>query len=67
MSVGAGGLAIDKAIASAVAQIPASTYPDNLGFRPPPEDEAFLRRIRTTGGQLTSVYQEIVEAGRTRA
>jgi signal transduction histidine kinase len=62
--LGAGALAIDNAIASAVAQIPASTYPDNLGFRPPPEDEAFLRRIRTTGRHLTSVYQEIVEAGR---
>jgi signal transduction histidine kinase len=63
--VGAGGLAIDQAIASAVAQIPASTYPDNLGFRPPPEDEAFLRRIRATSGQLTSVLRAIVEAGRT--
>ena len=62
--LGAGALAIDKAIASAVAQIPASTYPDNLGFRPPPEDEAFLRRIRATGRHLTGVYQEIVEAGR---
>jgi hypothetical protein len=63
--VGAGGLAIDQAIASAVAQIPASTFPDNLGFRPPPEDERFLRRIRATGGQLTSVLREIVEAGST--
>ena len=63
-ALGAGARAIDKAIASAVALIPASTYPDNLGFRPPPEDEAFLRRIRATGGQLTSVYQKIVEAGR---
>jgi signal transduction histidine kinase len=63
--VGAGGLAIDQAIASAVAQVPASTFPDNLGFRPPPEDERFLRRIRATSGQLTSVLQEIVEAGRT--
>ena len=63
--VGAGGLAIDRAIASAVAQIPASTFPDNLGFRPPPEDERYLRRIRATSGQLTSVVREIVEAGRT--
>ena len=61
--VGAGGLAIDRAIASAVAQIPASTFPDNLGFRPPPEDERYLRRIRATGGQLTNVVREIVEAG----
>jgi signal transduction histidine kinase len=62
--VGAGGLAIDQAIASAVAQIPASTFADNLGFRPPPEDERYLRRIRTTSGQLTTVVREIVEAGR---
>ncbi|MFL5946254.1 MAG: ATP-binding protein, partial [Gaiellaceae bacterium] len=64
-NLGAGGLAIDRAIASAVAQIPPSTFPDNLGFRPPPEDERFLRRIRATGAQLTSVLREIVEAGST--
>jgi signal transduction histidine kinase len=63
--VGAGGLAIDRAIASAVAQIPASTFPDNLGFRPPPEDERFLSRIRATSRQLTTVVRDIVEAGRT--
>jgi signal transduction histidine kinase len=63
--VGAGGLAIDRAIASAVAQIPASTFPDNLGFRPPPEDERYLSRIRATSGQLTSVVREIVDAGGT--
>jgi signal transduction histidine kinase len=63
--VGAGGLAIDRAIASAVAQIPASTFPDNLLFRPPPEDERYLSRIRATGGQLTNVVREIVEAGGT--
>jgi signal transduction histidine kinase len=61
--VGAGGVAIDRAIASAVAQIPASTFPDNLGFRPPPEDERYLSRIRATGGQLTNVVREIVESG----
>ena len=62
--VGAGGRAIDQAIASAAAQVPASTFPDNLGFWPPPEDERFLRRIRVTGRQLTSVLREIVEDGR---
>ena len=35
----AAGLAIDRATLSAVAQIPAATFRDNLGFRPPPEDE----------------------------
>jgi signal transduction histidine kinase len=62
--VGAGGLVIDQAIASAVAQIPASTFADNLGFRPPPEDQRYLRRVRATSGQLTRVVQEIVEADR---
>jgi signal transduction histidine kinase len=63
--LGAGGLAIDQAIASAAAHIPASTFPDNLGFRPPPEDERFLRRIRETGEQLTGLLREIVEVGHT--
>jgi signal transduction histidine kinase len=63
--VGAGRPAIDRAIASAVAQIPASTFPDNLGFRPPPEDERFLETIRATSRQLTNVVREIVEADRT--
>ena len=64
-AVGAGGLAIDRAIASAVALIPASTFPDNLGFVPPPEDEPYLNRIRATSGQLTQVLGAIVDAGRT--
>jgi signal transduction histidine kinase len=59
-----GRLAIDRAIASAVAQIPASTFADNLGFRPPPEDEMFLRRIRATGRQLSKVMGQITETGR---
>jgi signal transduction histidine kinase len=64
--VRSGGPAVDdRAIASAAAQIPASTFPENLGFRPPPEDERFLRRIRATSGQLADVLQKIVAAGRT--
>jgi len=55
-------LAIDRAITSAVAQIPASTFPDNLGFRPPPDDEIYLRRIRATGEGLSTVMREITEA-----
>ena len=46
-------------------QLPASTFPDNLGFRPPPEDERFLRRIRATGEELASLLQDVVDAGRT--
>jgi signal transduction histidine kinase len=56
------GLAIDRAIASAVAQIPASTYPDNLLFRPPPEDEIYLQRIRATAERLSGVVRQLVEA-----
>jgi signal transduction histidine kinase len=57
---GAGDLAVDQAIANAVAEIPASTFPDILDFVPPPEDESFLRRIRATGEQLSAVMQEII-------
>jgi signal transduction histidine kinase len=57
---GAGALAVDQAIASAVAEIPPSTFPDILGFVPPPEDESFLRRIRARAGQLSAVMQEII-------
>jgi signal transduction histidine kinase len=64
--VGSGGPAVDdRAIASAAAQIPASTFPDNLGFRPPPEDERFLRRIRATSRELTGVLRNVVKASRT--
>jgi signal transduction histidine kinase len=58
----AAGLAIDRAIASAVAQIPPSTFPDNLGFRPPPEDEIYLQRIRSTGDRLSTVVRQLIEA-----
>ena len=37
------GQAIDGAIASAVAEIPASTSARQPLFRPPPEDERYLR------------------------
>jgi signal transduction histidine kinase len=56
----AGRLAVDQAIASAVEDIPPSTYPDILGFAPPPEDESFLRRIRARGRELSGVMQEII-------
>jgi len=56
----AGSLAVDQAIANAVAHIPPSTFPDILGFAPPPEDERFLVRIRSTAGRLSNVMQEII-------
>ncbi len=49
-------------------QIPASTFPDKLGFRPPAEDERFLRRIRATGERaLEEDGQELIEPGRAPA
>jgi signal transduction histidine kinase len=61
---GTGSLRIDQAIASAVARIPASTFADNLGFRPSAEDEPFLRRIRATSKQLSRVMGEVIELDR---
>jgi signal transduction histidine kinase len=63
--LGAAGPVVDRFIASAVAQIPASTFRDQLGFVPPPEDEALLRRIRATGEQLSNRMREIVDLGDT--
>jgi signal transduction histidine kinase len=60
----AGSLRIDQAIASAVALIPASTFRDNLGFRPSAEDGPFLRRIRVTSNRLSKVMAEVVELDR---
>ena len=57
----AGRLAVDRATANAVAQIPPSTFPDRLGFAPPPGDERFLRSIREKGGQLSEVMQRIID------
>ena len=56
----AGSPAVDQAIANAVAEIPSSTFPDMLGFVPPPEDERFLVKIRARSGQLSKVMQEII-------
>src|SRR5215211_5648709 len=60
LTTGAGTLAVDQAIANAVAEIPSTTFPDILGFVPPPEDESFLRRIRATATELSTVMQEII-------
>jgi signal transduction histidine kinase len=58
--VAAGRLVVDQAIANAAAEIPSSTFPDILGFSPPPEDESFLRRIRARGRELSGVMQKII-------
>ena len=59
-----GSLRIDQAIASAVALVPASTFPDKLGFTPSSEDEPFLRRIRATSKQLSKVMGQVIELDR---
>ena len=51
---------MDQAIASAVTEIPSTTFPDILGFVPPPEDESFLRRIRARARELSKVMQKII-------
>ena len=62
----AAGTVRDRYIVSAVERIPASTFPDKLGFRPPPEDEVLLRRIRATGEELATLTREIVDTGARR-
>ena len=57
-----GGRAVDRALLSAARLIPASTRSDQLLFRPPPEDELLLRRIRVTGQELAGLLQLIVDA-----
>jgi signal transduction histidine kinase len=62
---GGGGVLLDAAILSAAQLLPASTFPDQLGFRPPPEDERYLVRIRKTSDRLATKLQEIVDVGLT--
>ena len=49
----------DVAVADAVARIAPSTFPDQLGFAPPIEDEGFLRRIRAKGRELAGVNDRL--------
>ena len=62
---GGGGVLLDAAILSAARLLPASTRSDQLGFRPPPEDERYLVRIRKTSDRLATKLQEIVDVGLT--
>ena len=56
------GLAVDLAVANEVDRIGPSTFPDRLGFRPPAEDESFLRRIRAKSERLSRVMQGIIRS-----
>jgi signal transduction histidine kinase len=55
----AGRLVVDQAVASAIPEIRSSTFPDILGFAPPPEDESSLRRFRARARDLSGVMQKI--------
>jgi signal transduction histidine kinase len=55
-----GVIAVDQAVASAVARIGPATAADILGFVPPNEDVGILRRIGLKGKRLKAVMQSIV-------
>jgi signal transduction histidine kinase len=55
-----GVIAVDQAVASAVARIGPATAADILGFVPPNEDMGILRRIGLKSRRLKAVMQRIV-------
>jgi signal transduction histidine kinase len=55
-----GRLAVDQAIANALARIGPATLVDELGFVPPAEDEGFLRKIRQKSDRLSTVMRELI-------
>ena len=57
-----GRLAVDRAIADALARIGPATLVDGLGFVPPSEDEGVLRKIRLKSGGLSTIIREIIES-----
>jgi signal transduction histidine kinase len=58
---------VDQAVVSALERIVPTTLVEQLGFDPPPGDEAVLRRIRATSGGLTTVMRRIVKSDRAGA
>jgi signal transduction histidine kinase len=55
-----GRRAVNQVIATAAAGIKASTFPDQLGFAPPPEEAGRVRKLRVTGEELSEVMQRIL-------
>jgi signal transduction histidine kinase len=53
-------VAIDRTVASIVAQINPATRVTNLGFAPPLEDEIVLERIRRDATRLSKVMRRII-------
>jgi signal transduction histidine kinase len=64
---GTSAVAVDLAVASALARIGPATRVDALRFEPPAEDEAVLRRIRLKSDRLAAVMRQIIhlDAGAT--
>jgi signal transduction histidine kinase len=58
---GLSDVAVDQAVANALARIPPATLVDRLGFVPPVEDRRVLRRIRAKIERLSTVMREIVK------
>jgi len=54
-------VAVDQAIANQVRRIPATTFPDRLGFVPPAEDENVLREIREESDRLSVLMDEVIQ------
>ena len=62
-----GVMAVDQAVASAVARIGPATAADRLGFVPRAEDVGILRRIRLKSRRLKAVMQGIVASDKRGA
>lgn len=58
---GTSAVAVDLAVASALARIGPATRRDTLGFQPPAKDEKVLRGIRQKSDRLAAVMQRIIE------
>jgi signal transduction histidine kinase len=61
---GASAIAVDQAVANALARIGPATLADSLGFVPAAEDEGRLRQIRMKSGRLSTLVDEIIEFDR---
>jgi signal transduction histidine kinase len=57
---GASAIRVDQAASDLLARIRPATLPDDLGFVPPAEDEAFLREIRQKSSRLAVVIRKII-------
>jgi signal transduction histidine kinase len=61
---GASAIAVDQAVANALARIGPATLADSLGFVPATEDEGRLHQIRVKSRRLSTLVGEIIELDR---